>query len=156
VIAFKALIPVTVVLAFVCGPLTKPKAEDLIGSYTITDTAREYLKKKGYKSISGHISIIVENGGGMRLENIPDCVFNDFGQAKGTFVTRTAKWDCCQEPNIWTRLEGLTFWIEIAGMNAKFGLRRIGGIKPPYSLHFLVGDPDNNEKLLFEKKSHRV
>lgn len=155
-IVCKALIPVAVFFALGCGPLTKPKAEDLVGSYTVTVTSREYLKNKGYRNVPDLISIIVEKGERMRLENIPDCVFNDFGQANGTFVTRAATWDCCQKPDFWSRLEGLTFWIEIDGMNAKFGLLKIGGIKPPYSLHFLVGDPDNNEKLMFEKKPHRV
>ena len=91
----------------------------------------------------------------MRLENIPDCVFDDFGEPHGKFVSRSARWRCCKEPTIWSRLAGLTLWIELDG-SAVFGSLKIKGIRPPYSLHLIVCDPDKWETVLFEREPDRV
>ncbi len=92
----------------------------------------------------------------MRLESIPDCVFDDFGESHGKFVSRSARWRCCEEPTIWSRLEGLMLWIEVDGSAAAFGLLKIKGIRPPYSLHLIVGDPDRGETVVFEREPDRV
>ncbi|HEY3150736.1 MAG TPA: hypothetical protein VGK65_03625 [Candidatus Binatia bacterium] len=47
-------------------------------------------------------------------------------------------------------------WIELDGSAAAFGLLKIKGIRPPYSLHLIVGDPDRGETVVFEREPDRV
>ncbi len=150
------LIAACVFFCLGCGPVSKPKPNDLVGIYKITAKTRQFLNEKGYKNVSSSVYIVIESQGSMRLESIPDCVFDDFGESHGKFVSRSARWRCCEEPTIWSRLEGLMLWIEVDGSAAAFGLLKIKGIRPPYSLHLIVGDPDRGETVVFEREPDRV
>jgi hypothetical protein len=109
------LIAACVFFCLGCGPVSKPKPNDLVGIYKITAKTRQFLNEKGYKNVSSSVYIVIESQGSMRLESIPDCVFDDFGESHGKFVSRSARWRCCEEPTIWSRLEGLMLWIELDG-----------------------------------------
>jgi hypothetical protein len=143
-------------VCFGCGPVFKPKPNDLVGIYRVTEQTRKFLNKKGYKNLPASVSIAIESQGTMALENIPDCVFDNFGEPHGKFFTRSARWKCCEESTIWSRMEGLTLWIEIDGTAASFGFLKIKGIRPPHLLHLTVGDPDKWETVVFEKRTDRL
>src|SRR5258708_26629691 len=93
---FSLLIACFAVSSLSCGPTKQPKPDELIGFYRITSDSLKYLTPKGYKDIPP-IAISIESNGTIRLENIPDCVFDLSGESRGKFLTRTARWKCCAE-----------------------------------------------------------
>jgi len=148
------LIVLLVASSLSCGPIKQPKPSDLIGVYKIDSKSRETLTKKGYKNIPP-IVVMIEHNGTIRLENIPDCVFGSFGESHGKFLSHTARWKCCDEATFFTLWDGLPLWIEMED-GSMFGTLILKGRNSPYSLNFLIGDPDNGEAVVLEREPHRV
>jgi len=147
----RLLIAALVLICFSCGPIRQPKSSDIVGVYKITAESLETLIGKGYKNIP-LISVIIEQNGTMHLENIPDCVFTLVGEGHGRYLTRAARWRCCNEPTFFTLFDGLPLWLEIDGF--LYGNLNLKHRTPPYSLNFVIGDPDSGEEVVLEKMPH--
>ncbi|MCE5210446.1 MAG: hypothetical protein LLG40_02695 [Deltaproteobacteria bacterium] len=77
------------------------------------------------------------------MVNMPDCLFNGFGDSNGKFVSKTETWEISEANWIISWLEG---WpINDSSIS-------LMGYGPIYYVAIGVGDPDNGENIIFEKK----
>ena len=123
----------------------KPDNQDLVGTYLPTaETTKWVREERKYPNVE--TSFVLSKDGSFQMINIPDCWGEAFGKGSGGFKSGSGQWEVTKEQNSWElKLEfksglALTTWINIVGKSA------------PYSLWFYVGDPDQGDVMILEKK----
>ena len=137
-----------------CGdrPSVPPKAGDLIGTYVLTKASQAFLlKHKAYKAIPTSCITLWTNFQ-LTLANLPDCVTNGFGNPSGGFLSAHGRWQIHRELS--GRGWRIDFHIDESGQSLQrgmYGMTDIYHPAPPYSLRIVIGDPDSDESIDYEK-----
>jgi hypothetical protein len=124
-------------------------AATIVGTYALD---RESIKmlKRNYNVTAPRSLLQLRNGGTFELREIPNCWRSD---AKCTSRTESATgtWELAKHQEWWEiRLRCRT----INGTATDYGVgAMLRGERPPYVLHFVVGDPDSGEGLALTRKS---
>ncbi len=127
------------------GPTNMPKEVDVIGTYNLSQESKIFLsERKNYQVYPDTISVIFEANGKMYFKNLPDCLFNGFGESNGKFINKTENWNIGSSSMIWS-------WIEGWPISHDEGFQ-LYGEPPNYKLHASVGDPDSGETLIFNRE----
>ena len=130
----------------------KPKETDLVGQYAPnTDTIKPASEKSKYARKP--MSIELEEDGTIDVSHIPNQWAADFGHpnsgsdsANGTWkIARHQKWWAIQVDFPATEEQGS------AKRNGLVTEMMLVGDKPPYMIHFSVGDPETGDTMRFHK-----
>jgi hypothetical protein len=136
---------------------TKPLESDVAGEYVPTAEALKYIREVGHYP-DAEMSIILSKDGDFQFKNIPDW-WNTFGKSHKKFDSGSGKWWISKyESDPWYRI-GLNF-TSTEGFNSQTYSERglttkihLVGERSPYLLHLIVGDPDSDNAMQFQKKS---
>ena len=125
---------------------TKPKTEELVGVWTPTkDTLLDIRERGHYAEAEYYIELRADSS--FLFHNIPDWWSDGFGESHGKLETFTGTWDVTEDSNIW-KIWNIT--LSTSKFITSIHLYRQ---KPPYQLFIRVGDPNQGDAMLFEKKS---
>lgn len=148
-------------ITLVAGPNTRtaPEPKDLAGVYYPTKRSVRFIKRAKYSSIP-EISIMLHENGSFEMKNIPDMWLNKFGKAKGNFDSAAGTWelDCREYGRIkhWGIVLDFTDVTAITSRTTDHGfyysMLSLKNQKPPYIIHMIIGDPDNEDALEFYRR----
>lgn len=129
---------------------TKP-TQTLIGNYTPTKETKLLLSKM-YKNVKKS-NLELRSDSSFSIKNIA-AIWSPFATADG-FEDIEGRWSLVRHQEWWA-IDLMTKSIKEA--NGHWNQKRVGtqlmliGQKPPYKLHFIIGDPDAGEALQYELK----
>jgi len=124
---------------------TRPNETDLIGRWVPDAATLAYMRTGGgYDTSRMHTRIVLRSDGTFELFDMPDWWRDGFGRSHGSFESSSGKWNVGQHP------DDKSWEIELAfrAWNTSMSLR---GQKPPYLIHVTLGDPDQNDAMVFVK-----
>jgi hypothetical protein len=118
----------------------QPKAEDLVGAYLPTEDTKKLITSQGhYPTIES--AIVLSADGTVTMTNIPDWWQTPFGEPQGKFNSRRGNWTV-QKHQEW--------WAVGLHLDPDFGTDLLLiGEKPPYTIHLIIGDPDQGRGMDF-------
>jgi hypothetical protein len=125
-------------------PANQPADADVAGVYHPTGATAAMIAKGGYPP--KEIVIVLDPGGNARLQNIPDWWRDGFGNSHGGFDNWTGSWKVTQNGN--GRWELLLVLENPGGFATSVYLV---GLQAPYLIGLVVGDPDNQREMQFER-----
>ena len=134
-------------------PIFKPSDSDIVGIYYLSGNSVRYLQEKGYPSISADSFIEFGSDQRFRTEKMPDLISMNFeNDANLEFVSGEGTWEIKSDS---TNSEWYLFLI-FTKLNDKPSEQAtylyLNGIRPPFVLYSIVGDPDSYEWLMYKKK----
>ena len=124
----------------------KPNESDLVGTWVPdNDSMKDIRERGGYDIDNANTKLILRPDGGLEMLNMPDWWQDPFGRSHGTFRSDSGTWMLREHsPGTWWEIE-LTFpkaWTTTP-------IRRE---KPPYLIHFTLGDPDAGHAMTFVRQ----
>lgn len=125
----------------------EPDPKDVVGTYVPDErTAGIVRSRKGLELPS--TQIVIRPDGTYNIDNVPEWNNAMSASSVGPLVTRSGRWHLEQRQN--------TFWV-VSILYRNGSTDTYDGIslreqKPPYLLHFTLGDPDSGESLVFTKQ----
>lgn len=133
------------------GPKEKPRVADVAGAYHLSPASRRYLKEnKHYASVEGS-RIILRKDGTLSVIRLPDCYVNRFGKSDGKLLSGQGRWE------IDSTYSGYGVTLAV-GKGGSLDPALYSGTSitirhsvPPYALEFLIGDPDEDESIVYVK-----
>lgn len=153
-----------------CGSSIKytsvePKSEDIVGTYHFTDTTSSQVLEANYIQTNTP-SLALHADGTFEMLNMPGCWLKEpmhpvYDQSQvRSFDSGSGTWSIANEavkgyPPSWgiilrfSDTKTIYSWHE--NTSIVFGGLMIKNDKPPYILHIIVGDPDEDEGLEFYK-----
>ena len=125
----------------------EPDPKDVVGTYVPDErTAGIVRSRKGLELLS--TQIIIRPDGTYSIDNVPEWNNAMSASSVGPLVTRSGTWRLEQRQN--------AFWVVSIlyrnGPTDTYGAINLREQKPPYLLHFTLGDPDSGESLVFTKQ----
>lgn len=152
--AHRLAIALTALLALAgCNPVPneKPEVSTLVGTYQISSESKKFLEQeKAYRSIPDS-QVTLRGDGTASVNSLPDCYVNGFGDGSGQYLNGQGRWKIEQtDPGY-----GVTLTIAEGG-TMKAGIYHGSSIlikhrAPPFTLEFGIGDPDQDEYIVYEK-----
>jgi hypothetical protein len=129
-----------------------PSLRDLPGSYQLSDvSARFLLQEKHYPTLP-HSEIRVNRDRTVAVISMPDVYVDKIGEGSGGFVSGTGRWEVEQFEDDY----GLTLVIDPGGSMPPSiydgSSVLIVGQAPAYQLRVVLGDPDTEESLIYERR----
>lgn len=119
---------------------SEPNKSDLVGTWTPDRASLGDMRTRGHYDPNVEPKLILRADDSFDLINMPDWWENGFGESHGTFRAYSGKWGVSQEIS--------KFWqLFLSGRNVE-----LFGQKAPYRLNFIIGDPDSDESMVFEKQ----
>ena len=123
----------------------------LPGNWKATSNTNEVLKKKNYQLDS--MSLTLHEDSSFEIINLPDCINSTDGNSiAGELENVTGNWEVRKNQNRWD--------VEMAFDESKlFKVKtyrsfNIAIIDSSYQLYTYLGDPDQGEIIMFEKKNN--
>jgi hypothetical protein len=132
-------------------PSSPPDVTDLVGTYELTQRSRDFLRtEKSFEASPQSLSRRLADRN-VLLEDIPDVYINPFGESKGASVSGRGTWEIEDDGYDY----GLTLSISAGGSMPRAIYHGssilIRGRTPPYRIEMILGDPDSNEWLIYER-----
>lgn len=165
----RALIILLSLVLVGCEPVkftkVKPKSEDVAGYYTLTTASKTELAQAGYSSTN--VAFVKLNADGMfEIKDLPDRwrLGNSVSQqtTNASYDSGNGTWKIESHGEGWTQRWGILldfpnskgFSLQPPQGQYVYNVAMLRNDKPPYVLHFGVGDPDGGEglELIKEKK----
>ena len=137
------------------GPTEKPAVNTLTGIYRLSSESKRFLKNhKSYKAIPNS-EIALHTDSTFSITGLPDCYVDGFGNGNGRFLTGQGTWEIESVQNGFRSRYGVTLTV-VQGGTMKPGIYHgssilIEGRTPPFKLQFGIGDPDQDEYIVYEK-----
>jgi hypothetical protein len=124
----------------------EPNKTALVGTWEPDESTVRAMKDRGGYDTSLPTRLVLRSDGHFDLINMPDWWGGGQGESQRVLESDSGEWSLSQ-------FAGSSFWSLI--LNSSKGQRSVNlmGQKPPYNLHFVLGDPDSNESMTFIKKS---
>lgn len=127
-------------------PLTtvEPNKADFVGTWVPdTPTLKEMQSKGGYASAM-KTSLVLRNDATFELNNMPDWWSSAASESHGKFDQYSGNWSISLRDSQFWHLTLVS--TEVARVVDLFGQN------PPYRMAFRIGDPDNDQWMIFEKQ----
>ena len=148
--------PLTVTLLLTLSacsdPSTPPSLQDLPGSYQLSDASARYLQQEKHYPAPPHSEIRVNPDRTVAVISMPDVYVDKSGKGSGGFVSGTGRWEVEQFEDDY----GLTLVIDPGGSMPPSiytgSSVLIAGEAPAYRLQVILGDPDTEETLTYERR----
>lgn len=125
----------------------EPNPKDIVGTYVPDErTAGVIRSRKGLELLS--TQIVIRADGTYSIDNVPEWNNAMSASSVGPLVTRSGTWHLEQPQK--------AFWV-VSILYRNGSTDTYDGInlreqKPPYLLHFTLGDPDSGESMVFTKQ----
>ena len=151
---WRTLLITLFVVACTSHPSEKPSVAEMVGTYEMDEKSVAMLRsEKGYSTTDRSPSIQLLADGSLVIKDLPDCYTDGFGQSHGKYYQGNGKWKIEESDSGF----GVSLAIAPGGSLAS-GIYHastiiIVGKKPPYSLWFGIGDPDQDEFITYVRKS---
>jgi hypothetical protein len=127
-------------------PLTavEPNTADFVGTWVPdAPTLKEMQSKGGYASTI-KTSLVLRNDGTFELSNMPDWWSTATSESHGKFDHYSGNWSISQQDSHFWHLTLVS--TEVARVVDLFGQNA------PYRMAFRIGDPDNDQWMMFDKQ----
>lgn len=129
-------------------PRRKPAQEDIVGVWSPTPACLEWMQEEGGYRISAH-TLTFRQDGTFKMTNMPDWWLN-FGDSSGGFYSGSGTWKIDRVNDKWAvDVHFTSFSSYQNGFGTSFGL---SGQKPPCRIYVRVGDPDDADLMVFERR----
>jgi uncharacterized protein YozE (UPF0346 family) len=130
---------------------TEKPIESVTGKYSLTNESLSFLKSQNYNSQSSFLELRTDST--FILSNIPD-IWNPFVEPKGAFESAYGRWKIRKSQDWWT-VELNSDSIQNSS-NDKYGEGfsdqiMIIGERQPFTMSFILGDPDTGEALQYKQ-----
>ena len=122
----------------------QPKKDDLTGIWVLDATSLERMRTNGGYDTSIQPGLDLKSDGTFELTRMPDWWDNGFGKSRQGFQDYSGSWD--------TSTYAKGFWqIDFKSTRGTRSAQLIGQ-SAPYRIEFVIGDPDSNESMIFQKQ----
>jgi hypothetical protein len=129
-----------------------PSLTDLPGSYQLSEASARYLQQQKHYAALPPSEIRVNGDKTVTVIAMPDVYIDRRGEGTGGFVSGTGRWEMEQFEDDY----GLTLEIDPGGSMPPSiyagNSVLIVGQAPAYQLQVILGDPDTEESLTFERR----
>ena len=150
---WRTLLTALLLTACTSHPSEKPSIAEMVGTYGMDAKSVAMLtNEKGYSTTHVSPSIQLFADGSIAIKDLPDCYTDGFGQGHGKYLQGSGKWEVEKSDFGY----GITVTVSPGGSLASGFYHAssiiIVGKKPPYSLRFSIGDPDQDEFIAYARK----
>lgn len=150
--AYPSALTLVLALSACSEPLSPPSLGDLPGSYQLSDASARFLQQEKHYPAVPHSEIRVNRDRTVAVVSMPDVYVDRSGEGSGQFVSGTGRWEVEQFEDDY----GLTLVIDPGGSMPPSiydgSSVRIVGQAPAYQLQVVLGDPDTEESLTYERR----
>ena len=122
----------------------EPARTDLVGIWIPDRRTVEDMQERGGYNPTFPTSLRLQADGSFEMINFPDWWSNISGQSYGGLRNNSGTWEISEQENLWhveLKLTGTRRSVDLLGQ------------KQPYSISFVLGDPDSGKSMTFIKKS---
>jgi hypothetical protein len=152
----RARYPLTLSLLLTMGACSghspPPPFKDLPGSYQLSEASARFLQQQKHYAALPASEIRVNRDKTVTVIAMPDVYIDRSGEGSGNFVSGTGRWQVEQFEDDY----GLTLEIDPGGSMPPSVYAGnsvlIVGQAPAYQLQVILGDPDTEESLTFERR----
>ena len=123
---------------------TEPKKADLLGTWVLNKSSLAEMQSIGGYDIFIQPKLILRVDGNFELVHMPDWWDNGSGKSRKGFQDYAGSWGLSTYGNT-----GL--WHVDLKSSSRTSSASLLGQSPPYSIEFIIGDPDSNVSMTFEK-----
>jgi hypothetical protein len=126
---------------------SKPNKAYLIGTWVPRQATFKNLKEDGGYDVSkADIKLVLREDDSFELKDMPDWWDDPFGKSLKNFRSSVGKWA------LTNNTDGNTWEIALYTTTRSRFVNLLGE-KSPYTLHFIIGDPDEGRAMVFIKQS---
>lgn len=122
----------------------EPNRTDFVGTWVPDATTLKMMQSKGGYALSVKTSLVLRNDSTFELSNMPDWWSTASSESHGKFTQHSGHWSISRTYSHFWHLNLASTW-EARDVD-------LFGQDPPYRIAFRIGDPDNNEWMIFEKQ----
>lgn len=122
----------------------EPNKIDLLGTWVPDRSSLQAMESEGGYDASVQPKLILRADDTFELVNMPDWWDNGFGKSRKRFQDYSGAWGLSKYGNT-------GFWdVDLKSASQTRSVNLIGQ-SPPYRIEFIIGDPDSNVSMIFEK-----
>lgn len=121
----------------------EPKKSDLLGTWVPEKSSLRVMQSEGGYDVSIQPKLILKADDTFELINMPDWWDNGLGKSHKGFQDYSGSWGLSKYGNT-------DFWDVYLKLSSTRSANLIGQ-NPPYRIEFIIGDPDSNVSMIFEK-----
>lgn len=129
-----------------------PSLQDLPGSYRLSESSARFLQQQKHYAVLPPSEIRVNRDKTVTVIAMPDVYVDRSGEGAGGFVSGTGRWEVERFEDDY----GLTLEIDPGGSMPPSiyagNSVLIVGQPPAYQLQVILGDPDTEESLTYERR----
>jgi hypothetical protein len=122
----------------------EPKKSDLLGMWVPSKSSLRVMESEGGYDVSVQPKLILRADDTFELVNMPDWWDNGFGKSRKGFQDYVGTWGLSKYGNT-------SFWNVDLKFSSQTRSPNLIGQNPPYRIEFIIGDPDSNLSMIFEK-----
>jgi hypothetical protein len=122
----------------------EPNKTDLLGTWVPDKDSLGEMESRGGYDISVQPKLILKADGNFDLGNMPDWWDNGFGRSNKSVRDYSGSWTLSTYGNTGVWRIDLKSSLQTRSAN-------LIGQRPPYRIEFIIGDPDSNTSMIFEK-----
>jgi len=122
----------------------EPNKADFVGTWVPDAPTLKRMQSKGGYASSVKTSLMLRNDATFELSNMPDWWSTQASESHGRFDQYSGNWSISQsDSHFWYLRLDSTKVVRIAALFDQ---------RPPYRIAFGIGDPDNDQWMIFEKQ----
>ena len=121
----------------------EPKKSDLLGLWVPDKSSLRVMQSEGGYDVSIQPKLILKADDTFELTTMPDWWDDGLGKSHKGFQDYFGSWRLSKYGNT-------GFWNVYLKMSSTRSVNLIGQ-NPPYRIEFIIGDPDSNVSMIFEK-----
>ena len=122
----------------------EPNKIDLLGTWVLGKSSLRSMQSEGGYDASIQPKLILKADDTFELVNMPDWWDNGSGKSHKAFQDYSGAWELSKYGNT-------DFWNVYLRVSSKTRSANLLGQNPPYRIEFVIGDPDSNVSMIFEK-----
>jgi hypothetical protein len=121
----------------------RPKDEEIIGTWSLSEASLQVMKEEGGYTISTH-TLTFRADGTFEMENNPD--WWDGGPPEGGFYSDSGTWRLYRGEERWR------ICVDFERLRAVPQCFLLRGKKPPYVVYYFLGGTDPYQTMVYEKR----
>jgi hypothetical protein len=122
----------------------EPNKSDLLGTWVLGKSSLRSMQSEGGYDVSNRPKLILKADDTFELVNMPDWWNKGLGKSNKAFQDYSGGWGLSKYGNT-------GFWTVYLRFSSQTRSANLLGQNPPYRMEFIIGDPDSNVSMIFEK-----
>jgi hypothetical protein len=125
----------------------KPKQEDIVGTWVPDSQTLRYMRERGnYNSSQAKTRLELKADSRFEMTDMPDWWWKGaIGKSYGTYHSSSGTWELSLD----TEAHGWAIDLSFPDWSTNVNLTNQ---RPPYFLHFIIGDPDSGDHMTFTRR----